>query len=84
MNFPVSIIPCLCFMTQIHHGILEIFATWRLAGTSIALVSVRSLKPEVFAASGSWIKLYMFPLTFDDFFLPVSIMTMVHHKGLSM
>jgi hypothetical protein len=53
MNFPVPDIPCLCFMTHIHRGILKLFAALRLAGTSISLVSCMSRNSQVFVDSGS-------------------------------
>jgi hypothetical protein len=37
---------------------------------TLSLVSGRSRNPQVFAASGSWIELYMFPLTFDESVYP--------------
>jgi hypothetical protein len=70
MNFPVPVIPCLCFMTHIHLGIEALFAAGRLAGTSISSVSCRSLKSHLFAASGWLMKLYIFPLTFEESFPP--------------
>jgi hypothetical protein len=70
MKFPVPVIPCLCFMTHIHRGIEDLFDAGCLAGTSISSVSGSSLESHVCAASRSWMKLYMFPLTFDESFSP--------------
>jgi hypothetical protein len=52
MNFTVPVIPYLCFMTQIHHGIVELFVAWHLAHTAISSVSDSSLESHVFAAYG--------------------------------
>jgi hypothetical protein len=65
-------------MTQICRGIEELFAAWHLAGTSISSVSGSSLKSHVFAASGSWMKLFLFPLTFDEIFS-----SFIHDHGSS-